>query len=437
MLISIEMLRSYSIQATDGEIGHVAEMYFDQSTWQVRYLIVDLGNWLSSRQVLLAPSAVTEIDHEQEQLKVSVTKEQIESSPDVATDRPISREKEAALHNHYQWPPYWVGLVGQPNQGAYSAAIAGRHYAARYLENGPENEDSTTSVDSNLRSTHEISGYQIQASDGDIGHVKDFLFRTENWSISYLIVDTGSWLPGRKVLIAPPWIEQIRWLNQRVYVDLPKESIRQSPPYSTQLVNEKDYGKQLLDHYKAWFSEFILELEQGEKDLFLGKDIIGNPLITVNDGRSIGRIKDIYLSADCKFVAGIYLGTEGLFSRKSFLVKSEDITTIGQDVILVRHADVVHEEGDLAETEKSWLRRDELQGRSVDTSGGTKVGKIGDVIINGEGKVLGFSFSYVYVTGPIADNRSIAIHTVQDVGNEDGVMTIDLHSAETQELSVA
>ena len=170
--------------------------------------------------------------------------------------------------------------------------------------------------------------------------------------------------------------------------------------------------------------------------MFLGKDIIGNPVITINDGRLIGRVKDIYLSADCRLVAGIYLGTEGLVSRKSFLVKSEDIMTIGQDAILVKHADVIHEEGNLVETEETWLRRDELQGRPVDTAGGTKVGKIGDVIINGEGQVLGFSLSYVYVAGPIAENRSVAIHTVQDVGHEDGAMTIDLQRAEEQELSV-
>ena len=170
--------------------------------------------------------------------------------------------------------------------------------------------------------------------------------------------------------------------------------------------------------------------------MFLGKDIIGIPVITVNDGRSIGRVKDIYLSADCQEVAGIFLGTEGIFSRKSFLGRSEDITTIGQDAVLVTHADVIHEEGNLAEREEPWLRRDELQGRPVDTSGGTKVGKIGDVIINGEGQVLGFSLSYVYVAGPIADNRSVAIHTVQDVGHEDGAMTIDLQRAEEQELSV-
>ena len=170
--------------------------------------------------------------------------------------------------------------------------------------------------------------------------------------------------------------------------------------------------------------------------MFLGKDIIGIPVITVDDGRSIGRAKDIYLSADCQTVAGIFLGTEGLFSRKSFLVRSEDITTIGQDAILVKNADVIHEEGNLVETEETWLRRDELQGRPVDTSGGTNVGKIGDVLIDGEGNVLGFTLGNVYVTGPIAKNRSVSIHTVLDVGHEDGAMTIDLQRAEEQELSM-
>ena len=171
--------------------------------------------------------------------------------------------------------------------------------------------------------------------------------------------------------------------------------------------------------------------------MFLGKDVIGNPVITVNDGRSIGRAKDIYLSADCQTVAGIFLGTEGLFSRKSFHVKSEDITTIGQDTVLVKNADVIHEEGNLVETEQTWLRRDELQGRPVKTSGGTKVGKIGDVLIDGDGNVLGFTLGSVYMTGPIAENRSVSIHTVLDVGQEDGTLTIDLQRAEEQELSMA
>jgi uncharacterized protein YrrD len=170
--------------------------------------------------------------------------------------------------------------------------------------------------------------------------------------------------------------------------------------------------------------------------MFLGKDIIGNPVITVSDGRSIGKVKDIYLSTDLQSVVGIYLGTDGLFSRRSLLVKSEDVVTMGNDAVLVKHDEVIQEERDISQPEETWLRRDELQGRTVDSPGGTKIGKVGDVIINKEGKVLGFSLSQVYISGPIADNRSVAIHTVQDVGHEDGVMTIDLEQAEKQKLSV-
>lgn len=170
--------------------------------------------------------------------------------------------------------------------------------------------------------------------------------------------------------------------------------------------------------------------------MFLGKDIIGNSVITVSNGCSIGKVKDIYLTNDLQSVAGIYLGTEGLFSRRSFLVKSEDVITMGKDAVLVKHEDVIQEEKDISETEGIWLRRDELQGRSIDSPGGTKVGKVGDVVIDKEGKVLGFSLSEVYISGPIADNRSVAFHTVQDVGHEDGLMTIDLKQAEQQKLSV-
>lgn len=171
--------------------------------------------------------------------------------------------------------------------------------------------------------------------------------------------------------------------------------------------------------------------------MFLGKDIIGNLVITVSDGHAIGKVKDVYLTINLQSVAGIYLGSKGLFSgRSSFLVKSEDVVTMGEDAVLVKHDDVIHEEKEIPEIEETWLRRDELQGRTVDSPGGTKIGKVDDVIINKEGQVLGFSLSHVYISGPIADNRSVAIHTVQDVGHEDGVMTIDLEQAEQQKLSV-
>jgi uncharacterized protein YrrD len=432
MLRSIEKLKDFRVQAVDGELGSVSALLFDERRWHVRYLVMDVGNWLVGRQVLISPTAVTEIDNETKDLFLSLTKEQIENSPDVAEDAPVSREIEQALHKYYQWRPYWGIGVNDPL--AFSPFLG--EAVATEIETKQDESQVDVNVENHLRSTAEVTGYQIQARDGEIGHVNDFLFDDKEWRIRHLVVDTGTWLPGKKVLLAPPWIQRIQWAAKKVYFALTQDSVRHSPPFDPVLLDTEQYEKEMLDQYQAWFS-YLLKKEQGELDMFLGKDIMGNPVVTVSNGRSIGKVKDIYLAPDCQSVVGIYLGTEGLFSRQSFLVQSEDIVTIGEDVVLVKHEEVIEEVESLSETESAWLRRDELQGRRVDTPGGTKVGKVGDVMINRNGDVLGFSLSHVYVAGPIAENHAIAMHTVQDVGDEDGIMTIDLKRAEQQELSVA
>ena len=438
MLRSIEKIKGYAIQAADGEIGGVDELFFDGRRWRVRYLVVDVGNWLLGRQVLIAPAAVSQINPQSEQIFLSLTQNRIENSPEVSAAEPISRQKERALFEYYQWQPYWTAGIHDPiAYGPFSDTMAGVFFPRIEVKKDEEEKVAISDEESHLRSTAEVSGYHIQAKDGEIGQVTDFLFDDENWAVRHLVVDTGTWLPGRKVLVAPPWIERIDWAERKVYVALTQESVRQSPSFDPQLLDIKNYEKQLLEHYRSWFSYLLEENnDQGEANMFLGKDIIGNPVITVSDGSSIGKARDVYLTNDCQKVAAIYLGTEGIFSRQSFLVKSEDVITIGKDAVLVKHGDVIHEETDLTETEEEWLRRDELQGRAVDTPGGTKVGRVGDVVIDKDGKVLGFSLSTVYVSGPINDNRSVAIHTVQDVGHEDGKMTIDLKHAEQQELNV-
>lgn len=76
-----------------------------------------------------------------------------------------------------------------------------------------------------MRSTRQVTGYKIHASDGEIGHVEDFMIDDENWSIPSLIVDTGKWLSGRKVLIAPNWIKSLNWAEKSVYLNRSRDSI--------------------------------------------------------------------------------------------------------------------------------------------------------------------------------------------------------------------
>jgi uncharacterized protein YrrD len=167
----------------------------------------------------------------------------------------------------------------------------------------------------------------------------------------------------------------------------------------------------------------------------LGQSLIGNPVISVSDGRELGKVKDVYLDENLRFVVGIYLGSEGLLKRKPNYVRYVDVTLFGIDAILVKHADVVlrgNEVPGLAQ----WLRLDELKGRDVDTPGGTKIGRIGDVILNEQARVAGFSLTHLSVEGPVAENKAMARKALVDAGHEDGIMTVDLAQAEQENLRV-
>ena len=107
MLRTINDLEDYAIRATDGDIGHVKDVYFDDETWVVRYLVVDTGTWLSSRKVLLSPIAIGQPNWTDKVLPASITKDQVENSPDINTKKPVSRQQEIRLLEYYGYPYYW------------------------------------------------------------------------------------------------------------------------------------------------------------------------------------------------------------------------------------------------------------------------------------------------------------------------------------------
>lgn len=160
-----------------------------------------------------------------------------------------------------------------------------------------------------------------------------------------------------------------------------------------------------------------------------GKDLIGKSIVSMDEGRIIGTVRDIYLDSDLERLIGLHLGREGLLSRKSKLIPRSAIAVMGVDVILTKMSDVVTDDKTHEESAE-WILLDKLQGREVDTSGRTKVGHIGDVILNEDAYVVGFTLSRVYVEGPIAENRTIMRDAILDNGNVDGSMTVDLAKVE-------
>jgi hypothetical protein len=252
MLIKAGTLNGYKLDSLDGAIGKVKEFYFDDRHWTIRYLVADTGNWLSDRQVLISPYALAVVITGEHHIAVELTKKQIEDSPSLDSDKPVSRQFEQAYYGYHQWPAYWDG----PDMwGSYP-------YIVRDPEKWRESNQGGKAWDPHLRSTYAVSGNHIQAVDGEIGHVADFIIDDETWAIRYLVVDTHNWLPGKKVLLSPQWIERVSWGERKVFVDLPRETIKQSPAYTEESLLNRDYESGLHRHYNRhgyWVTEVALQ----------------------------------------------------------------------------------------------------------------------------------------------------------------------------------
>ena len=122
-------------------------------------------------------------------------------------------------------------------------------FIVRDPEQWTENAQSEKTWDPYLRSTNDVTGHHIQAADGEIGHVEDFIIDDETWAIRYLIINTQNWWPGKKVLVSPRWIERVSWLESKVFVNLARETIRQAPEYTEVSLLTRDYETELHRHY--------------------------------------------------------------------------------------------------------------------------------------------------------------------------------------------
>ena len=240
MLRQTKDLNGYKLGARDGEIGMVQEFYFDDQTWTVRYLVADTGSWLSGRQILISPYALSPATIGKEVIPVDLTKKQIEDSPSLETHKPVSRQYELQYYPYYGWPAYWEGAEMLGSAPMPLSAGGG-------LPNVPVQAENN---DPHLRSTKDVTGHTIQARDGEIGHVEDFVVDDETWAIRYLIVGTKNWWPGRKVLISTRWVDRISWEDSKVFVDLTRETIQLSPEYTEQSLISREYETALHDYYK-------------------------------------------------------------------------------------------------------------------------------------------------------------------------------------------
>jgi sporulation protein YlmC with PRC-barrel domain len=250
MLRSIESLKGCTVAATDGDIGSVEEVYFDDEAWGIRYLVVKTGSWIDERRVLISPYSVRHSDPGSASVHVELTRQQVSDSPPIDTHKPVSRQHEAEYLRYYGYPPYWGGVDvwGMSSYPAFSRAALSpvseetRAQLALYGDKPPG--------DSHLRSTDAVDGYHVQAADGDIGHVSGFIFDDESWTLRYLTVDTQNWWPtGKEVLLATEWIFLIDWYESTVSTQLTRDAIKDSPAYDSNVPIGREFETGLYAFY--------------------------------------------------------------------------------------------------------------------------------------------------------------------------------------------
>jgi hypothetical protein len=247
MLRSLSELFGYKILALDGEIGKVHDFYFDDEEWEIRYLVVDTGPWVLGRKVLISPLALGKPDWLAQKFPVNLTRAQVENSPDIDTDKPVSRQQQEALHEHFNWPVYWTNPFTTSH--ATYAYVKAELEAVREKEAIEAAKEKQAEMDTHLRRAKEVIGYGVEGRDNGLGSVEDFILEDENWILRYMVLDAGGLIEDKRVLIAPFWIQWIRYDNKQVFIDLPKQDIMDSPPFDPTEPLNREYEEVLYDFY--------------------------------------------------------------------------------------------------------------------------------------------------------------------------------------------
>lgn len=244
MLREASTFNGYAIEASDGPIGTVSDLLFEDVGWAVRWLVVDTGAWRSGRKVLLPRSALGQFDKTLRCLPVKLTAQQVKNSPAVDTNQPVSRQIETQVYNHYGWVPHWAGNF---NMSAIATPFVVPLWSAPH--DALSNRAKPGEGNPYLRSVAALIGYHVYAYDGHIGHADDFLLDDASWNIRYIVVDTRTWRHGENVLVSSRSVCEIDWTNRMIHLDVEREKIKAGPSYDPAVVIDRAYEENFLEYY--------------------------------------------------------------------------------------------------------------------------------------------------------------------------------------------
>ncbi|MDR0308250.1 MAG: hypothetical protein LBI42_15660 [Chitinispirillales bacterium] len=289
MLRKAKNCLGFGVEAIDGFIGNLSDIYFDDQEWAVRYFVVDIDSGSETQKVLISPLSVGKADWKKRSLPVSLTKKRIAASPRAEVDLPISKQYEIALRRYYEWPVYWgqVEFLDTPSVKKMDSPpkIPSDEDAAdfqdtepqtseeRYVEEDEEEEDAPMlsmpresddnevaelefandeqegTFSSTLRSFNELLGYRIESTTGEAGILSDLIIDDEDWGCRYLTIGPDFPQSGHDALLSLHWLRDIDWGMSRIHITISQTDLENSPPFDSNETVSRDYEKELFDYY--------------------------------------------------------------------------------------------------------------------------------------------------------------------------------------------
>ncbi|RPI24125.1 MAG: PRC-barrel domain containing protein [Acidobacteria bacterium] len=233
-----------TVRGTDGDIGKVVDFYFDDDKWTIRYLVVDVGNWVPGNHVLISPMSIARTDWERQRIELNISRDRVQKSPSAHLVTPISRQYESEYYGYYGWPYYWEGTgvwgaEATPLGLGASMPTSARDDIERDVRRTAGTRTAAGMEDSHIRSAREVAGYHIKATDQEVGHIDDYLVDADSWTIDSIVIDTSNWPGGKAVVLPRQRIARVDWSTKQIFVNASSQDVRNSPEFTESYIGRR------------------------------------------------------------------------------------------------------------------------------------------------------------------------------------------------------
>jgi len=236
LLSACETILGSHLHAIDGNIGCVRDLYVDDRSWEVEYVVIETRPWFPGRRVLVPAAALGRVNGRRRRVDARCSMAEVRTSPGPDAHRPVPRQPPVRLGEGVGRAPsssreqtLAKALDGAWRREPLRSRAGAEASPARAAEGSPSNPVE----DAHLYSISTLRHYAVQALDGEAGRVTDFLVEPRPWRLRHVVVGRGPWWRHRSVLLPVERIEWVSWPERRLHVAVGAEAIDAAPAWTT------------------------------------------------------------------------------------------------------------------------------------------------------------------------------------------------------------